>query len=258
MNENQDFLDFALKLSEESRAIIKRFLNEAVDFQTKEDQSPVTNVDQEIESTLRKLIEDKYPNHGFWGEESQAAELTAAYVWVIDPIDGTKAFITGLPVFGTLISLVRDGEPILGVMDFPATSERFWGIEGKSSLYCGKPCRTRAAGKDKILAISNPEAFSIAETTAQTALRNLVSWAVYGGSSYVYGQLARGRLDFALDCGLDPYDYLALAVVIGGAGGVVTDWEGRKLTINSGHRILAAGDACAHKTALSVINNAMR
>jgi histidinol phosphatase-like enzyme (inositol monophosphatase family) len=268
MDTNKDFLNFALKLSDESRAIIKSFAGkppedkpfsgQAVDFQTKSDQSPVTIVDKAIELKLKEMIKQLYPDHGFWGEETESSELTAPYVWVIDPIDGTKAFITGLPVYGTLISLTHNGLPILGVMDFPATSERLWGLAGEPSLYQGSPCRTKASGREKVMAVSNPEAFSPKETEALRAVRQEMSWAVYGGSSYVYGQLAGGRLDLAMDCGLDPYDYLALAVVISGAGGVMTDWEGEKLTLNSGHRVLAAGDPATHEIALKVISRTFK
>jgi histidinol phosphatase-like enzyme (inositol monophosphatase family) len=257
MKESESFIEFAQSLANESRRIIEGHLSGtsgALGFESKEDKSPVTIVDQEVESRLRFLIDQTYPDHGFLGEETGPGDLKARYVWVVDPVDGTKAYITGLPVFGTLIALCENGVPILGVMDFPATNERFVAQIGRPTLGQGQVCQTKKPSSDKIMAVSNPEAFNYEENQELKALRKQMNWAVYGGSSLVYGRLAQGRLDLAVDCGLDPFDYCALAVVIKGAGGIMTDWEGQQLTIHSGHRVVAAANTEMHRLALDFLH----
>jgi histidinol phosphatase-like enzyme (inositol monophosphatase family) len=256
--DRQNYLYFALKLADESRQIILSNIKSTVSenhisFESKEDQSPVTKIDQEVERKLRSFINQEYPEHGCLGEEQPPLRLEAEFVWVIDPVDGTKAFITGLPVYSTLIALCYQGKPFLGVMDFPATKERIWALDGHSCLFDGSPCRARPLGPEPIMAITNPEALSQKEREAVSAIRKEMNFAVYGGSSYVYGQLARGRLDLAIDSGLDPFDYCAVDVVIRVAGGVMTDWEGQPLTIKSGNRVLAVGDAKLHEKTLKII-----
>jgi histidinol phosphatase-like enzyme (inositol monophosphatase family) len=265
--ETEKFMELALELADESRRIIRAALEKPQVFENKDDQSPVTQVDKLVEDSLRNIIAERYPSHGFLGEETLASQLDSEYVWVIDPIDGTKAFITGLPVFGTLIALARHGRPFLGVMEFPATFDRWVGLDGQVSSHNGQPCRTRESkpfvkanqnnqnNLKNIMAISNPEALNLDEKIAFSKLRAEMQWAVYGGSSYLYGRLAQGRLDIIVDAGLDPFDYCALEVVIRGAGGVMTDWEGKPLTIRSGTRVVASGDLKLHQLAIDILGN---
>ncbi|MDR2441926.1 MAG: phosphatase [Deltaproteobacteria bacterium] len=255
MMDIEEFLSFACKMADLSRQIILRPKEVSQSFELKDDLSPVTIIDCEIEETLKKTIAEKYPEHGFFGEETGRDSLHAPFSWVIDPLDGTKAFIAGLPVYSTLIALTFEGNPILGVMDFPATQERFVAHKSGLTYRNGLPCRTRLDPKEPIMAISNPEGFEVSEKPLLDKVRSLASFAVYGGSSYVYGSLAAGRIDLAMDSGLDPFDYLALAPVIERAGGLITDWEGNNLTINSGRRILASGSPRLHAKAIEIINS---
>lgn len=256
MNEPQDFLRFAGELADAARAVLAECLAGPISFTTKGDQSPVTAVDQAIERKLRAMIAARFPEHGILGEEYDSENLEAEHVWVIDPIDGTKAFITGLPVFGTLIALTRRGYPILGVIDHPVTDERWAGLEGQASTYNGRPIRVRDCADlgEAIVSNSNPEMLDPYESAAFERVKARTKWRVYGGSCYVYGRLAMGRIDVSLDSGLDPFDYCALDAVIRGAGGVMTDWRGQRLSIRSGHRVLACGSPRLHEELLGILN----
>lgn len=253
MTKDMELLDFAHKLADAAREIIFSHLNPAL-FETKEDRTPVTEIDRAVEKRIKSMILERYPEHGFLGEETERERLDAELVWIVDPIDGTKAFVAGVPVFSTLISAARGGIPFLGLMDFPALSTRMTGLIGETTLKDGAVCRSRLNPSGPIMAVSNPEALSASERRRVKELRSKAAWAVYGGSTLVYANLAMGRIDLCVDAGLDAYDYCSLGPVIGGAGGKVTDWEGRELTISSGNRIIAAGDPALHELAVSILN----
>ncbi|MGE4239860.1 inositol monophosphatase family protein [Ramlibacter sp.] len=249
-------LAFAEGLANASGAILRENLHTRRGFATKEDDSPVTDIDKHIEETLRTLIRHRYPGHGILGEEFDGKDLDAEYVWVLDPIDGTKAFITGIPIYGTLIALARRGTPILGIIDHPVTNDRWVGAQGRASTFNGKPIRARQCGAlaDALLSCSNPEPFGPGERAAFEVLRTSTKWCVYGSSCYAYGCVASGSIDIAIDCGRHrEVDYCALVPVIEGAGGVITDWEGRPLTIHSGNRLVAAGNPERHAEALRIL-----
>ena len=227
-------------------------------FDTKDDLSPVTEVDREVERTLRDEILLRHPDHGFYGEESGTENLSSELVWVIDPIDGTKAFLAGIPVYSTLISLARCGKPFLGVMDFPATGLRIAGLSGRPTM-SGLPGEervesTRPAGASPVMSVSNPDALTPGERAKVAEIRAQMGWAVYGGSTMGYARLAMGSIDLCLDAGLDAYDYCSLVQVIRGAGGEVTDWEGGELGLGSGHRIAASGDRALHGRILEILS----
>lgn len=247
---------FAGSLADISRATIQEALNEEHGFVSKGDASPVTAVDREVEKRLRALIQATYPNHGILGEEFEAVELDAEWVWVIDPIDGTKAFITGIPTFGTLIALARNGVPVLGVIDNPVTNERWLGADGVPTSLNGRPVRSRACQDlgEALISNGNPESFDDDDTAAFLRLRRQVRWSVYGGSCHAYGRVADGALDIAVDGGLDAYDYCALVPIVRNAGGVMTDWQGGDLTIRSGRRsVVASATPALHKTILGIL-----
>ncbi|QIQ22354.1 histidinol-phosphatase [Zophobihabitans entericus] len=258
MSEQNSLLTFAKKLADTSRSIILDSLKNPIVFDTKSDLSPVTVIDQKVEKSLRDLITESYPEHGILGEEYESEKLDADYVWVIDPIDGTKAFVTGLPVYGTLISLTYKGVPFIGIIDHPFTSERWVGIDGQVTTYNDKPVSTRQCSKlaDAIVSIGNPESLSSGETANFTKLCQQTKWRVYGGSCYVYARLSSGQIDISVDSGLDPFDYCALDVVIRNAGGILTDWEGKRLSIHSGHRVVASGDKELHQEVIKVLAGA--
>lgn len=252
--ENKEFFAFAHELADRARKTILGCLEDmrSGSFETKDDKSPVTVVDRKVEEALRGMINERYPEHGILGEEYEAQNLKAEYIWVIDPIDGTKAFVTGMPIYGSLISLTHKGYPFIGIIEHPVTSERWAGMDGTSTTYNDEPVHTRQCSdlSEAIVSIGNPESLGQSEAEAFLALRQATKWGIYGGNCYIYGRLAMGRCDLSLDCGLDPFDFCALDVVVRGAGGVMTDWKGERLSIHSGHCVIAGGDAKIHAEAL--------
>lgn len=257
-HDKSQLLTFANKLADTSRQIILNALAQPIEFETKSDLSPVTVIDQQVEHALREIINTYYPEHGILGEEYASENLDADYVWVIDPIDGTKAFITGMPIYGTLISLTYKGCPFLGIIDHPVTDERWQAIDGVATTYNGKSISVRCCPNlsDAIVSIGNPESLSDGESSAFKQLRSNTKWGIYGGNCYIYGRLSMGQADISLDSGLDPFDYCAVSVVVKNAGGIMTDWEGKALTIHSGHRVIACGDKQIHAQAVKILANA--
>lgn len=252
------FIDLAIRLADAAGPIARKYFRGRFEVDDKADSSPVTIADREIEAAIRSLIAETFPDHGILGEEEGRERMEADHVWVIDPIDGTQGFVTGKPLFGTLIALTHRGRPIVGVIDAPATGERWLGATGRPTRFCGQPARVRGcAGLDKAwLYATTPDMFVGPEVEAFGRLRGRVKKSLYGADCYAYGLLANGSVDLVCEASLKPYDFCALAPVIEGAGGIVTDWEGRPLTIESGGRVLAAGDKIAHGAALAALGGA--
>ncbi len=204
---------------------------------------------------MRALIREAAPDHGIYGEEMGIHNADAEFVWVLDPIDGTKSFITGKPTFGTLVALARRGVPILGIIDQPITRERWVGTAGRPTTFNGASVRTRACGgfDAAILYTTSPYLFPDDDAPAFHALRGRVRHTLFGGDCYSYGLLASGFADLVVEAALKPYDYAALVPVVEGAGGTITDWDGRPLTLASDGRVAAAGDSRLHAAAIEVL-----
>ncbi len=253
-----ELAEFAGRLADASGPIIRSAHQSGFSTEAKADGSPVTNVDRAVEDRLRAIIATSCPDHGIVGEERGATAASDGPVWVIDPIDGTLPFLAGIPVFGTLIALVEDGAPLIGVIDMPATAERWLGCRGRPTTRNGTAVRVRPCSglADALMSTSNPDFYGADDGDAFARLKAEVRWTVYGGSCLAYAQLASGRTDLGIDVALDPLDYLALVPVIEGAGGVVSDWQGGPLTMASGSRILAAGDARRHAEAMAILVDA--
>jgi inositol-phosphate phosphatase/L-galactose 1-phosphate phosphatase/histidinol-phosphatase len=247
------FVELAGRLADAVRPIVLNYFRGEVAIEAKADRSPVTAADREAETAMRAMIVEAYPDHGILGEEHGSERLEAEYVWVLDPIDGTTAFVTGKPLFGTLIALTRRGRPILGVIDMPALDERWVGARGRATRFGDVPAKARPCADVEAawLSATSPEMFADSEAVAFERLSAGVRRTVYGGDCYNYGLLASGHLDLVAEAGLKPYDFCALVPVIEGAGGTVSDWEGRPLSIDSEGRALAAGDERAHAEALA-------
>ena len=235
---------FAEELSDEARVILQGAGAAAASYEIKPDGSPVTPFDKRVEAALRQRIAERYPGHGVLGEEHGAEALDAEFVWVIDPIDGTKQFISGLPVYSTLIGLSVGGRPRLGVMEFPATAERIVGGPGLGATLNGRAIACRpCAGLDEALFSSGiPSRDKADERAAVERLYRACRFAVWGGGSYAFALIAQGRLDVAAYRGLDAYDFVAAVPIIEAAGGHCSDWEGRPLGLASGGRVLLLGD----------------
>lgn len=248
---------FAERLADESRAILEAAAGKKQDVSIKADESYVTETDKGIEARLREIIDDEYPEHGVLGEELGSRDLDSEYVWVLDPIDGTAQFVAGIPVYGTLIGLARNGRPWLGVIDHPATSDRWVGISGEWATFNGQAVHTRPCTElqPALMTNSNPDFFTEDQHARFLALRDSVRYTQYGGSCYAYGILASGRSDLAVDGGLDPFDIYAPAAVIEGAGGMITDWSGDRFSLDWHGLVLAAGDPTLHARALELLKS---
>ena len=249
------YVEFAHRLANAAGAVVRKYFRAPLAIDEKADASPVTVADREAEASMRALIAIHHPEHGILGEEEGAERIGAEWVWVLDPIDGTRAFIAGKPTFATLIALVLRGVPVLGVIDQPVARERWVGVAGAATRFNGQAVSTRACARlDRaILNTTAPDLFAGADATAFARLSAAVKHTLYGGDGYAYGLLAGGFIDLVAEADLKPYDFCALAPVVVGAGGVMTDWRGSSLTVESDGRVVAAGDAAVHGLALAAL-----
>lgn len=251
-----ELVALAHRLADAARPIVSRYFRTSVAIDDKTDSSPVTIADREAETAMRSLLTEHVPQHGVFGEEHGAVRTDAEYVWVLDPIDGTKAFITGFPIFGTLIALLRRGRPVLGVIDQPILGERWLGVDGERSTFNGQAIRVRPCPDlaQAYMYSTAPIMFPGAFEKRHEALTQRVKLFRWGGDCYAYGLLASGHVDLVVEATLKLYDFAALVPVVKGAGGLITDWQGAELDINSDGSVLAAGDAGVHRQASRVLN----
>lgn len=251
-----ELVALAHRLADAARPIAARYFRTPVTVDDKTDSSPVTIADREAETAMRDLLTRHVPGHGVFGEEHGAVRTDAEYVWVLDPIDGTKAFITGLPIFGTLIALLHRGVPVLGIIDQPILKERWIGVKDERSTFNGQPIAVRACPSlDHAYMYSTaPIMFRGAFEQRHEALTQKVKLFRWGGDCYAYGLLASGHVDLVVENSLKLYDFAALAPVIKGAGGLITDWQGKELDMHSDGSVLAAGDPAIHRAAADVLS----
>lgn len=253
------FIALARRMADASGEILRRYFRTVIASEDKPDQSPVTIADRETEETLRGMIEAAFPDHGIIGEEFGETRKDADYVWTLDPLDGTAAFITGKPLFGTLIGLLREGAPVFGIIDHPITRERWMGGKGLAATCNGEKAETRACGNlsQAMLYATTPHMFSGDAARAFGHLCRAVKHPQYGADCYAYGLLASGFVDLVAETTMKVCDYCALVPVVEAAGGVITDWSGKPLGLESDGSVLAAGDAQLHKQALAVLREGM-
>ncbi len=229
-------------------AVIRPFFRAGVAADLKSDASPVTIADRSAELALRAVLSQRFPAHGILGEEFPPHNPEARLRWVLDPIDGTRAFITGRPVFGTLIALLDGDTPILGVIDQCVTGERWIGAAGRKTVFRGpfggvagcRPCATLAEAE---LGCTSPEMLGAADIAGWQRLHQAARRTSYGGDCYAYGLVALGQIDVVAEAGMSLWDWAALVPVIEGSGGSLTDWHGQPLRPDSDGHTLAVGDA---------------
>ena len=254
------FLTLAQALAEIAGEAIMPYYEAELEVETKADNSPVTEADKAAEAAMRELIGKTFPEHGIYGEEHgiTLAQPQSQYTWVLDPIDGTRAFIEGRKEWGTLIALCEDGQPILGILNQPATKERWIGIKGQPTTYQRTPCesRTGIALADAEISTTSAMHFTPVQAKEFVSLAESCRRVVKDGDCYAYGLLARGERDLVVDAGLKPYDILALAPIIEGSGGAITHWDGAPITLNHYANVVAAGDKHLHAQALSLLQGA--
>jgi histidinol-phosphatase len=255
------FGPFCARLADAAKAITLKHFDVSVPVEAKpsdrHDFDPVTKADRGAERAIRASIEAKFPTHGIRGEEYGNKPGTSKFCWVLDPIDGTRAYISALPVWGTLIALTRDSRPVMGLMDQPVTGERFIGFGDEAYLYWqSKPRRklqTRSCSALEAATIATTDVYLFSEPERQyfEALRSRSRLQRYGLDCYGYAALARGGLDLVIESGLEDYDIAALIPIVEGAGGIVTNWSGG--TAWQGGQVLASGDARLHDEALEIL-----
>jgi inositol-phosphate phosphatase/L-galactose 1-phosphate phosphatase/histidinol-phosphatase len=249
------YIALAHRLADSAGSILRRIYRMPLAIEIKKDASPVTAADRSVETAMRDLITAQYPEHGIVGEEFGNVNPQAELQWVLDPIDGTRSFIAGYPLFTTLIALTHKGAPILGVIDQPVLGERWVGAGGIATLFNGKTTQTRRCIKPEnaVLATTSTDYFTPRQAQSFGTLRRQCGSSVPGGDAYAYAMLAGGQIDIVVDAGMKPYDYCCLKPVIEGAGGIITDWNGRPLTLSSDGSVLAAATGELHKAALAVL-----
>jgi inositol-phosphate phosphatase/L-galactose 1-phosphate phosphatase/histidinol-phosphatase len=249
------FLALALRLADAAGEAIRPYFRKPLTVDDKPDLTPVTAADRAAEQVMRSLIEEQFPNHGIVGEEFGRVREDAEFVWTLDPIDGTKSFISGVPLFGTLIALTCRKRPILGIIDQPISRERWVGAAGRPTTLNGTTirCRTCPALASATLFATTPDMFKESDAAAFRRVSGAVKLTRFGADCYAYGLLAAGFIDLVLEANLKPYDFCAMVPIVEGAGGIATDWRGADLDLASDGRIVVAGDRRTHQTALALL-----
>jgi myo-inositol-1(or 4)-monophosphatase len=251
---------FAQRLADAARAVIRPYFRRRIEVTDKGPVGffdPVTEADKRAEQVMRDLIAAAYPDDGILGEEFGHRAGNSGFVWVLDPIDGTRAFIAGQPLWGTLIALERDGDPVLGILDQPFLDERFTASAGVTELRTAvatQTLKTRACAElgDAVICTTHPMLhFSDAERQRYWNVEKRCRLSRYGGDCYAYALVAMGFVDLVIETDLKRWDIAPLIPIIEGAGGIVTNWEGGSM--NEGGRVIAAGDARIHAEALKVL-----
>ncbi|SEG81078.1 histidinol-phosphatase [Marinobacterium lutimaris] len=257
----KEALPFSLALADKANELSLQWFRKTLDIDLKSDDSPVTIADRNVEKMLRSTIEAQYPGHGLLGEEFGRERLDAEHVWVVDPIDGTRSFITGSPLWGCLIGLMQHNRPVLGLVEVPATGERWYARRGDGAHFRSirgeeqrcevSRCESLAAAK---LYTTSPYYFDAPDSPAIESLLDSCAVARFGGDCYNYGLLASGHIDLVVESQLQPFDYLPLVTIVEEAGGIITDWQGQPLTTASDGRVVAAATASLHREVLHALN----
>lgn len=247
---------FAHTVADAIAEVHRRYFRQPVSTEYKDDSSPVTQCDRESEAVMRELVMQHYPEHGILGEEFPPHQAAAEFVWIIDPVDGTKYFMTGHPLFASLLSLAYQGKFILGVIDQAITGERWTGADGIGSFLNGQPVHTRSCPSlDKaIIARVGFEWHSAGRDHYIDRVWKATHWAQWGVAPYDYGLLASGYLDMVITAGPLVHDFAALDPVIRNAGGIISDWFGRPLTIDSPNHVIALGNPALLPEVLKVLD----
>lgn len=250
-----DLLATAMAVSEAARPIPLGYFRKPMEITDKADLSPVTLADRETERVMREVLAARVPEHGILGEEHGQERLDHRFVWVLDPIDGTRSFITGMPLFNNLVALVDNGTAVIGVVDTPAIGERYHGVVGRGAWFNGQPITTSGCTSLAEAAVYRaghaPKDAAHAAPFARFADQGRVNR--YGYDAYAYALLASGHVDLMLETDLEPYDYLALVPLVEAAGGKITDWAGQPLGLASTGEVLAAATPELHSQALALL-----
>ena len=253
----EEFTSFANLLADESAKITLKYFRKTFTAENKEDKTPVTIADKKAELKIRDMININYPKHGILGEEFEDINPDSEFKWVVDPIDGTMSFIAGHKDFGTLIALLHNKKPILGIIDCPAHQERWVGLQNQPTTLNGIVVKT-----SNVKSIKNSYAFTsglyFEDKKFRTSFDKIIKQTKYyrfGGDCYMYGMLASGLIDIVIEDTLKVYDYMALIPVIEGAGGVTTDIHNQEINLDSKGSIVATANPELHKEVVKVLTS---
>ena len=247
----------ANRLADAAGQVIRPFYRAACGHETKSDASPVTEADRAAEAAIRAILDTECPHDAIIGEEYGEKSGTSGRSWIIDPIDGTVSFMAGRPIFGTLIALLENGWPVMGVIDQCISGERWVGVAGRETTLNGKTVRTRSCRSlgEMVLASTGPQYFDehSAEHFMALAAKTAHKRMMWGGDCYNYGLLASGHIDLVVESGLKLHDFAALVPVVEGAGGMMCDWNGEPLHAASEGDVIALGDAARLEDVLEAL-----
>ncbi len=252
------YLDFAHMLADAADGVARQYFRSPhIHTTLKADDSPVTQADVAIEQALRDMIQHDYPDHGIVGEEQSAYQPDAPWQWVLDPIDGTRAFTCGTPSFTTLIGLMHHQTPALGIISQPITRERWYGATDSHATLNGQPISSSTCSNisHARFATTSPDLFTLEQLRCVKAVQQKAAIQHYGGDAYNYGLLAAGHIDIIMEAGLKPHDIFPLLPVLTGAGATVSDWEGHKLDTSNTHiNVIVTANTTLHKQVLDFIH----
>jgi inositol-phosphate phosphatase/L-galactose 1-phosphate phosphatase/histidinol-phosphatase len=248
-------LALAMRMADEVGHIARRYFRTRPEVTSKEDESPVTIADREIEMVLRDRIRAAFPDHGIRGEEYANHQPTADWCWHLDPIDGTKSFLSGSLCFGTQIALTYLGRPVLGLIDQPITGERWISENGRATRLNHETAKTSPCEDlaNAVMYTSDPYLFSDENAEKFATLRRSVLLTRYSHDCYAAGLLAIGQIDLLVETGVQAYDIAAQIPVIQGAGGIVSDWSGNPPQLEHQGEFLAAATSQLHARALAIL-----
>jgi len=255
-NSLQEYLNFANKLADAAGITSMEYFRTSLDIDNKSDESPVTIADKNTELKIRSMIEKEYPDHGILGEEFDNINPNAEFIWVIDPIDGTRSYIAGHKDFGNLISLTQNKKPIIGIINCPAHDERWVGAKNQHSTINQQPVKTSNVTniEDAYLFTSGLYFDEPNLRRAVEKINKKVRYCRYGGDCYMYGMVASGLIDIVIEDTLKVHDYMALVNVIEGAGGKITDKFGNEINTESQGSLVVSANEELHSKLISVIN----
>jgi myo-inositol-1(or 4)-monophosphatase len=250
-----DWIEAAFNWLDEARPISYQYFRAPLAVRAKSDQSPVTQADLAIEQLLRRRIRETFPEHGIVGEEEAPENSDAETRWVIDPIDGTRSFLSGSPLFGTLLALTQGDAVEFGILDLPMLHERWWSCRGEGAFHNGRTCQASRVTElsEASLGCTSPEIFLPQQRPLFEQLTSMVQLTRFGGDCFNYGALAAGWLDLVAEATLKFYDVAPLIVLIEESGGIITGWDGQAITPHWDGTVLAAATPALHAQALLLL-----
>ncbi|NOD76800.1 inositol monophosphatase family protein [Ruegeria sp. HKCCD4332] len=248
--------EHAIQMADIASSSAMRFFRGSLGVEFKLDESPVTQADKGVEAEVRSYLNQHFPEHGVFGEEHGQEAGDGRHMWVIDPIDGTRSFLSGHPLFGFLLAHLVDGQPQLGLVGMPALNEVYVGVIGEGAALNGEPIRASQQKRldQSILYVNEGDKIHRDHLDLFNRLMQAGQTRRFAYDCYPHALLAAGHVDAVVDYDLQPYDYLAVAPLVAAAGGVMTDWQGRALTLESDGAVVSAATPDLHADLLKLIN----